>query len=200
MSVFESDGSASAAYLDRNLLAQLSAKLAMKLGYAVGWNFDDDDWPILYVQLPTGQISYHLPRGEVLSDGFVATPTGNMPAPDWDGHALEEKQQRIREFVESRAERRREPEMLEELVSPMASETAHALLTETFYHEKAPYAYSLPCEYCERRRPLYEIVCSQLRGKDDPIRNLLLCPPCIKALSRRMSEIAAAIRVAETEE
>jgi hypothetical protein len=58
---------------------------ALQAGYSAGIALDpaQPDWPLVYIQLPTGQISWHMP-------GF--------PSP-YDGHTTEEKYQRIREFA-----------------------------------------------------------------------------------------------------
>ena len=80
------------AYLDRNLAVQVMARMAMQLGYSVGIRNRDDNWPILYVDLPTGQASWHLPASELIGD-----------FPDygeWDGHDVGEKRRRMIQFLE----------------------------------------------------------------------------------------------------
>jgi hypothetical protein len=49
------------------------------------WASDAQDWPVLYIDLPSGQVSWHMPayRGR------------------WDGHSTEAKYDRIREWHES---------------------------------------------------------------------------------------------------
>ena len=82
------------AYFDRNQSVMVMAKMAMKLGYKVGLKTDPDepDWPVLMIDLPTGQVGWHLPRKEV---------AGEWPDYDgeWDGHTLEEKRKRMMEFL-----------------------------------------------------------------------------------------------------
>ena len=53
---------------------------------------DKPDWPVLMIDLPTGQVGWHLPRAEVL---------GDWPSYEgsWDGHSLEEKRDRIERFI-----------------------------------------------------------------------------------------------------
>ncbi|MCL4332906.1 MAG: hypothetical protein M1162_05265 [Candidatus Thermoplasmatota archaeon] len=82
------------AYLDRNLAVQVLARMAIQLGYKVGVRDRGKDWPILYVDLPTGQVSWHLPSSELI---------GNFPEYDvvWDGHNVEEKRGRLSKFVET---------------------------------------------------------------------------------------------------
>lgn len=59
--------------------------LATALGYAAGIGFDikEPRYPVVYIELPTGQVSWHVPE--------YARP--------WDGHSTEEKYKRINEFV-----------------------------------------------------------------------------------------------------
>lgn len=82
------------AYFDRNLAVQLAAKLADSLGYRVGLRTDPEepDWPVLVIDLPTGQVSWHLPAHEVVGH-FEAYPD------DWDGHTVEDKRERITRWV-----------------------------------------------------------------------------------------------------
>ncbi len=60
--------------------------LAARCRYPFGFRLDPDEseWPCAYIELPTGQVSWHLPQHPVA----------------WDGHSTEEKYQRIRRFVE----------------------------------------------------------------------------------------------------
>lgn len=81
-------------YADRNRLAQLAAALAERLGYRVGITVDPDEpeWPVLLIDLPTGQVSWHLSPSD-------AWPVWDMYEGDWDGHTTEHKAGRIRAFV-----------------------------------------------------------------------------------------------------
>ena len=81
----------SEAYYDRNLVVQALAKLAMDQGLNVGIK-QDKEWPILYVDLPTGQASWHIPASELV---------GEFPEykGKWDGHDLDQKRGRIKEFI-----------------------------------------------------------------------------------------------------
>ncbi len=82
------------AYLDRNLAVQVLAVLARQLGYQAGIRNREDEWPILYVELPTGQVSWHIPKEE------IAAYFPDYPG-EWDGHDLKEKRDRIRRFLEA---------------------------------------------------------------------------------------------------
>jgi hypothetical protein len=78
------------AYLDRNQLVQAMAKMAVKLGYNAGIKHDPE-WPIIYIELPTGQVSWHIPRKELI----VELPEYSGV---WDNHDLDEKRKRIEEY------------------------------------------------------------------------------------------------------
>lgn len=46
--------------------------LASRLGYRVGIGFDDKTgkaWPVAYIELPTGQVSWHMPEHSIPYDG-----------------------------------------------------------------------------------------------------------------------------------
>ena len=60
--------------------------LANELGYESGIRIDpsEPDWPVVYIELPTGQVSWHMPCHKY----------------EWDGHSTEEKYERIRSFCE----------------------------------------------------------------------------------------------------
>jgi len=84
------------AYFDRNQAVMAFGKLAQKLGYKVGLKVDpkEPDWPVLMIDLPTGQVGWHLPKDEII---------GQWPEyeGEWDGHSLEEKRNRLAEFIKS---------------------------------------------------------------------------------------------------
>lgn len=58
---------------------------AASKGFDTGIKIDPElpEWPVVYIELPTGQISWHMPQ-------FSG---------DWDKHTTPEKFKRIREFV-----------------------------------------------------------------------------------------------------
>ena len=62
---------------------------AHSAGFSCGFRLDPDEpeWPVAYIDLPTGQVSWHMPQ--------FAQP--------YDGHTTEEKYQRIREFCAPKA-------------------------------------------------------------------------------------------------
>lgn len=68
-------------------LVLMAMGMAADLGMPVGIRFDPDEgpeWPVVYIELPTGQVSWHMPQ---------------HPVP-WDGHDTEEKYRRIREYTD----------------------------------------------------------------------------------------------------
>lgn len=60
---------------------------AHELGFKAGVRIDEYaiEWPVFYIELPTGQISWHMPQ---------------HPEP-WDQHSTDEKFRRITEFLKS---------------------------------------------------------------------------------------------------
>ncbi len=82
------------AYFDRNQAVMALGRMAQSLGYNVGLKTDpkEPDWPVLMIDLPTGQVGWHLPKDEVV---------GDWPEYDgeWDGHSLDEKRKRIHAFI-----------------------------------------------------------------------------------------------------
>ena len=82
------------AYFDRNQAVMAMARMALQLGYRVGLKKDpkEPDWPVLMIDLPTGQVGYHLPIEEVV---------GAWPeyGDEWDGHSLAKKRERIERFL-----------------------------------------------------------------------------------------------------
>lgn len=80
-------------YEDRNLLAQVAFRMAKELHYRVRIKDYGSEWPILYIELPTGQISYHIAR----KDLHLKEQPGFL---EWDGHDRKEKNERIVGFVQ----------------------------------------------------------------------------------------------------
>lgn len=86
------------AYFDRNQAILALAKLARQQGYTVGLRIDpaEPGWPVLMIDLPTGQVGWHLPAAEIVGDW----PSYKK---EWDGHSLEEKRERLKQFIQSNA-------------------------------------------------------------------------------------------------
>ncbi len=87
-----------AVYLERNRCVLLAARLALANGLAAGMGIDEKEEPgwqhVIYIDLPTGQVSWHIP------DSFLAEIGGMLPAylKPWDGHTTEEKYWRMHEY------------------------------------------------------------------------------------------------------
>lgn len=71
-------------YKVRNGLIYHAMAVATEYGYRCGIGLDpaEPQWPVAYIDLPTGQISWHLPA-------YPGT---------WDGHDHETKSERIRTY------------------------------------------------------------------------------------------------------
>ncbi len=63
----------------------LAVAVAKHLGHPGGFRIDDDEpaWPIAYIELPTGQVSWHVPEYSRA----------------WDGHSDTEKYERCRAYT-----------------------------------------------------------------------------------------------------
>lgn len=60
--------------------------IALQLGYTAGVRIDpkEPDWPVVFIELPTGQVTWHVTPHPV----------------EWDNHTTEEKYQRVRAYTE----------------------------------------------------------------------------------------------------
>lgn len=74
-------------YDNREKLVYQTIHLARLIGFQTGFRIDpsEPEWPVAYIELPTGQVSWHMPQH-------------SLP---YDGHTTEEKYRRIREWTES---------------------------------------------------------------------------------------------------
>jgi hypothetical protein len=72
-------------YVARYPLVFRALSLALGAGYAAGVRIDpaEPEWPVVYIDLPTGQVSWHMPQY----------------AAKFDGHTTAEKYRRVREFI-----------------------------------------------------------------------------------------------------
>ncbi len=81
-------------YAERNRLALAFAAAMEMHGYKVGQTVDssEPDWPILMIDTPEGQVSWHL-KADDMPDG--------MPEyrGEWDGHSTAEKYERLGRIV-----------------------------------------------------------------------------------------------------
>ncbi len=83
------------AYVERDMCVAFICLLAHKLGWNVGLKQGDDpNWPLVFVDSPLGQLSWHVKREELM---FF--PSLSPYLADWDGHSSEEKYKRMRNLV-----------------------------------------------------------------------------------------------------
>jgi hypothetical protein len=89
-----------AAYAERNKCIVIMARMALALGLEAGLGRheeEDKDWEddwrnIVFIDLPTGQVSWHIHDSELpLFEWLLQYKCG------WDGHTTEEKYQRVLE-------------------------------------------------------------------------------------------------------
>src|SRR5947209_10309978 len=73
-------------YQLRNDLVLRALSIARFADLAAGMRFDpaEPEWPVAMIELPTGQVSWHLPQH----------------ARAWDGHTTEQKYERISRFAD----------------------------------------------------------------------------------------------------
>lgn len=92
-----------AAYTERNCCVSLAARMAIALGYRTGIRCDPAEEPgwqhIIYLDLPAGQVSWHIPDRELPFFSFLPS----YPAP-WDGHTTDEKYARVLSALEVAAD------------------------------------------------------------------------------------------------
>lgn len=74
-------------YVHRYGLVWRALSLAVTAGHAAGVRIDpaEPEWPVVYIELPTGQVSWHMPQF----------------ATEWDGHDTAEKYRRARAFSQT---------------------------------------------------------------------------------------------------
>lgn len=72
-------------YKARNQYVYEALSLACECGFPHGVRIDPDEleWPVAFIELPTGQVSWHLPQYPTL----------------WDGHTTEQKQVRMLKWI-----------------------------------------------------------------------------------------------------
>lgn len=80
------------------LVALLCAIYPATLVY--GADPSEPDWPVVFVDLPTGQASWHISPGDIsVFDDVRSRNAGDPDAPIWDGHSTLEKYERIAKFA-----------------------------------------------------------------------------------------------------
>jgi hypothetical protein len=87
------DEALSAVYAERGNLVALLAAL-----YPSCWNHGDPEWPdwfVVYIELPTGQATWHVSP----EDWWIFAFVPHSDTAIWDGHTTAEKYQRIRNLI-----------------------------------------------------------------------------------------------------
>jgi hypothetical protein len=79
-------------YAERSRCVIALARLAMAQGHRAGFGVDpaEPDWPVLYIDLPSGQVSWHL-----TADDRAMAPDIGAYEGTWDGHDTAEKYRRL---------------------------------------------------------------------------------------------------------
>lgn len=87
-------------YTERARVAVALARGCRQMGCAVGFGYDaaEPDWPVLFIELPIGQVSWHLsPHARAT----LAADIADDSAWRWDGHTTDEKYRRLDEWSRS---------------------------------------------------------------------------------------------------
>lgn len=90
----QSSSALDAAYAERNAVVLAFAHMAELMGWAVGKAVDEaePDWPVLLIDTPAGQVSWHFQAHEL-------PPTVPTYPGEWDGHDTPEKYDRLSRLV-----------------------------------------------------------------------------------------------------
>lgn len=94
-----------ALYQERAQVVIAFARSAMALGLKVGFALDPaegPEWPVLFVDLPTGQVSWHLTAQQRATVPDIGEYDG-----EWDGHSTDEKYARLAAWKPNEPRRRR---------------------------------------------------------------------------------------------
>jgi len=91
-----------AAYKERDMLVAALAYMAVTAGHFRAWRGRhvggtwDDDWRnIIFIELPTGQVSWHVHDSELAMFAWLPLRE-DIP---WDGHSTPEKYRRLLEWA-----------------------------------------------------------------------------------------------------
>lgn len=84
------------AYSERNKMLVVVCRMALALGCKAGigkheGENGENDWRnIVFIDLPSGQVSWHIDDSDVVNFAFLSSYEGK-----WDGHTTEEKWNRV---------------------------------------------------------------------------------------------------------
>lgn len=81
-------------YDERARVVVALALASRALGHRIGFAVDpkEPDWPVLFIDLPTGQVSWHLTQAQRVDLAGDIGDYGGV----WDGHSTAEKYERLR--------------------------------------------------------------------------------------------------------
>lgn len=92
-----------AVYRERDICIALLSMLAKMEGYRVYLGKDHTAQPgwenVIYVEIPTGQISWHFPEHEWYLFSMHGQLHESVDNRAWDGHGVEIKYRRIQDFL-----------------------------------------------------------------------------------------------------
>lgn len=83
-------------YSERAAVVVALAHAARALGHGAFVALDPQEpgWPVLFIELPTGQVSWHLHSDDLKAYG-ADLPWYSGTTPPWDGHSTAEKYRRL---------------------------------------------------------------------------------------------------------
>lgn len=79
--------------------SRLVAFLAALYPSALGTDPTEPDWPVVYVDTPAGQLSWHIAPADVRF--FAHVPRNESVV--WDGHTTPEKYERLQQLIDRRS-------------------------------------------------------------------------------------------------
>lgn len=86
-------------YTERNACVGMALVMAKKLGYRIGIKTEDPEWPIIFIDLPTGQVSWHIAKNDLI--GYFPDRIVEYQG-DYDGHNFTEKYGRLVEYAQAK--------------------------------------------------------------------------------------------------
>lgn len=81
-----------------HLVAHLAAQYTSVIAYG-----DDPDWPVVYIDTPAGQLSWHLALSDLDLFAHVPTVAPEDYRAQWDGHDTPTKYDRLDELTAKEA-------------------------------------------------------------------------------------------------
>lgn len=91
--VFRSDDPTAIIYRERAMLVRV---LAEWYPSTIKIDENEPDWPIIYIELPTGQVSWHIAKEDM---EIYASVRKNDETFRYDGHTTGEKYRRLMDYV-----------------------------------------------------------------------------------------------------